>query len=458
MTIDRNEHCDARGVERSGALSAVAICLRGIGARFPSASKGLLSIFDQAIVSGTSFLTAAIIGRTTSPDELGLYYLVLSIVLVVSGIQDNVISAPYIVYSKRRQGRELAEFAGSLWFHHLVMIVITVVALSALIVILSATGLTKITPGLWALVGAAPLLLLRQGIRRFAFAGLHVRSAIALDAVVAVAQLGGLFLLGYFGRLSLFGIYAVMGGACGLACWGWYLLDRPRVRFVRERFMPDWRHNWAFGKWALRSYLVGNTTPQLMLWIVSLTVGAAATGVLGACSNLIGMIYVILCGVDNVLTPQAAHDFATGGVKGLRRTLSLAAAFLGLTLGGFCLLVLLTGDWLVVLAFGAHYQGTGAILVTLAVSALMSGLGIVAGNGLWAINQPRSNFVADVCCMSVTLIAAAFLIVPFGALGAALATLAGASTAAVVRGITLARYLEGGDLESNVAANSAFSS
>jgi O-antigen/teichoic acid export membrane protein len=88
----------------------------------------------------------------------------------------------------------------------------------------------------------------------------------------------------------------------------------------------------------------------------------------------------------------------------------------------------------------------------------MNGISIVAGNGLWAIHQPRSNFVADVCCMSVTLIAAALLIHPFGALGAALATLGGTLTAAIVRTITLFRYLDDQTLTSGVALSSALSS
>ena len=420
-------------------------CRRGtilaVEQRFPTVSRGLLSIFDQGIVSGTSFLTAALIGRVTSPDQLGWYYLVLSIVVIITCVQEQVVAAPYIVYSKRRSGSELAEYGGSMWLHHFAVTGMTIVGLLIAIALTSATGRTGIVPGLWALVGAAPLLMLRQGVRRFNLANLDVKGAIGVDAVVATLQLGGLVLIWYFGLMSLLSIFVVMGAACGLACLGWYFLDRPDVRFVRTRFVPDWRHNWRFGKWALPSYLVGNTTPQLMLWIVSLTIGAAATGVFGACATLIGMTTVLLTGIDNVLTPQASHAFATGGVRELRRILFLAAGFLAVTLGGLCLVVLATGDWLVVSVFGSQYVGTGAILTALAFSTLMNALGIVTGDGLWALDQPRPNFAADVVCMFVTLIAAVLLIAPFGPLGAALATLAGTSISAIVRTLTLVYYL-----------------
>ena len=236
------------------------------------------------------------------------------------------------------------------------------------------------------------------------------------------------------------------------------MLDRPDVRFVPGRFLADWRHNWAFGKWTLRSYLVGNTTPQVMLWLLGLTAGEAAVGVLGACSTIVGMTYVLLNGVDNVLTPQATEAFHQNGVKGLRRFLLLAAGFLALTMGGFCLFVFATGDWLTVLVFGSHYQGSGGILSMLGLSALLSSIGIVAGNGLWVVDQPRSNFIADAACLLVTLSVAAILVVPFGAWGAAAATLAGALAAALARCLTLARFLAAIELDSDPPPAAAISS
>jgi O-antigen/teichoic acid export membrane protein len=443
------------GRKRAGWLSFAAAQVSAIELRFPLLSRGFLSIFDQGIFSGASFLTAVLIGRATSPRELGLYYLVLSIILVATGVQEQIVSAPYLVYSKRRKGRELAEYAGSMWVHHVIITAVTLIVALVAILVLTLAGKIEIVPGLWAFFFAAPLLMFRQCVRRFTFASLEFKMAVALDALIAFVQLAGLTLLVYNGWLSLFRIFAVMGIACGVGCLGWYFLERPRLRFVRARLVSDWRNNWRFSKWALRTYILGNTTPQLMLWLLTAAVGPAATGLFGACNNLIGISNVFLGGVDNALTPQAAHAYATGGVKELRRVLMIVGLFLAITMGGCFLFVLFTGDWLMVLIFGDSYRGTGAILIVLTASTLMHCLGTLAHNGLWAVDRPRSNFVADVCCLTVTLIVAAFLILPYGALGAAFATLAGITAAALVRSLTLLRYFEAQLLEANVATNSA---
>ena len=455
MKADLIESREAAPPERPEVPAAGTSRLHALPGRLRSASTGLFSIFDQAIVSGTGFVSAAIIGRMTSPDQLGLYYIMLTIILMAIGVQDQVVAAPYLVYAKRRRGRELWEYSGSMWFHHFLLTIAGTIGLVVAIAILTATGVLTIVPGLWALLFAGPLILLREDIRRYSFANLNVRSAAIVDAVVCVAQLGGLLVLGYLGRLSLEAIVGVMGAACALACVGWLWIERPRVRFKRVRFWPDFRHNWKLAKWALRGHLLGSTTPYVMIWIVGFAMGPVAAGILGACTTLIGITKVLQAGVTNVLTTQSSHAFATGGWHALRRVMFRASAFLGLALGCVCLLVLVTGDALAVLVYGEFYQGCGSILFVLALSALATSLSIVIGNGLWAIDQPRANFVADASCMVVTLVAAVLLVFPLGVLGAALATLAGTVTSAIVRVISLLRAIHSNEFQPATAVASS---
>ena len=76
-----------------------------------------------------------------------------------------------------------------------------------------------------------------------------------------------------------------------------------------------------------------------------------------------------------------------GAVPMTRRILRRTSVFLLITLGAFCLLIMFTGDWLMVLAFGEVGRETGAVLEALALSMLISGAGLVAGCGLWAYRR-----------------------------------------------------------------------
>ena len=67
--------------------------------------QGLLSLADQAVVSATNFATGVIVARTCSREELGLYMLGFSVILLATDLQTSLISTPYMVYAPRLKGR-----------------------------------------------------------------------------------------------------------------------------------------------------------------------------------------------------------------------------------------------------------------------------------------------------------------------------------------------------------------
>jgi hypothetical protein len=83
------------GAETTSRLAAVRGWLWRLARSLPFSGDSLLhksglAVFDQAVVSGTSFLTSVILGRMCAREELGVYYLVLSIVFFVRGIQEQL--------------------------------------------------------------------------------------------------------------------------------------------------------------------------------------------------------------------------------------------------------------------------------------------------------------------------------------------------------------------------------
>lgn len=426
-------------VKLQGARSALAPALRWgeWTRRYPSTTRGMLSIADQAIVSGTGFLTAVIVGRNLPTEQLGLYYLTLSIVLFLAGIQEALIAAPYTIFSSRQSGEELAEYTGSTWMHHFALTGAAVAFIGLLITVLSLRGSTTALPGLWALLGAAPLLLLREAVRRFSFARLELRVALGIDLAVCVLQLGGLAFLAYSDRLSVFNVFAVMATACAVASLGWFVLEPRNARFAPRRFYSDWRVNWSFAQWALFGFVVGTTTSTFMPWIVEGFADASATGILGGCTTLINICNVAILGAHNYLSPKAAHAFAQEGNPGLRRVLLAASLFFVVFIGALCLLLLLTGDRIAVWIYGPAFTGSGTVLLLLAANMLIGSLGMAANIGLWAIERPRASLPGDLVLCLTTLAMAFLLVSPFRALGAALAMLIGTTLGASTKIITL---------------------
>ena len=70
----------------------------------------MLAVVDQGVVSGTSFLTSVIIGRLGSQEDLGVYSLSLSLVMLLRGVQGELVCSPYTVYCNRHEGAALPSY------------------------------------------------------------------------------------------------------------------------------------------------------------------------------------------------------------------------------------------------------------------------------------------------------------------------------------------------------------
>lgn len=428
---------DVAAARRSGAVRRLAAAVIGLARR-----KSFASVLDQGVVSGASFVTAVIIGRLGSREELGIYALALSLVRFVSGVQSELVCSPYIVFNVHRKGEALAAYTGSSLLHHLVLSSLWVAALVVLATVLSlGVGPGGLAPVAWTLAAVLPFLVLRDYLRQLSLTHLRVTAALVLDVCVTVLQLGGLLILAFCQRLSVSGAFAVAGSACALACLGWLLIARQPLRLVPAQVGADWKQNWSFSRWTLAGFLVGTSTPYFMPWILALTHGEAATGVLAACATLVNFASTYVMGMINVVSPRAVAAYAREGADGLRTVMRRTVILFVLTVGPFCLFIIASGDLSVRLLYGNKYAGCGVVLALLALNALANSLSITAGNGLWALGRARANFLADVCALLVTWSVLLSTVGPLGAVGAALALLAGAVSGAVARTVILLRLL-----------------
>ncbi len=397
--------------------------------------KSMVSLLDQAVVSATSFAITVILGRLCGKPEVGLYYLALQAVLLARGVQEQLIASPYLVYGGRKQGHAAATYAGSSLVHE--MSLLAAVMLTISLVARFGGWTPPVAELLWLLVGAAPLMLLREYIRQISFAELRVGEALAVDCGVATLQLSALGVAAYAGVLSTPLTFVLLSLGCGVAATAWII--RRRGKFVAERraVVSDWFHNWRFGRWALASQLLGQTMPLVMPWIVAATHGQAATGTLGVGTTLIGFANMFVLGLSNFICPRAAQAFAAGGKRELVGVLKRAAGMYLAVLIPFAFAMLLAGGKLMAFVYGAEFADAGPIMAVLAFGAVANSLGVTAGNGLWAMEMPSANFRADVCALLVWILSTVLLIPLYGPLGAAVASSLGTTVGAVVRGWVL---------------------
>lgn len=415
----------------------------------PMLHKVAISLGDQAIVSATNFATSVILGKCCDNQSLGVYYLALSLVYFIRGLQEQLIAAPYMIYANKCEPQQLPRYSGSVLVHETLLLLLTCGIISA-----SAWWMgdgSELSQVLWILAGTAPLMLLREFARQFSFARMNIVSATVLDATVGVLQIALLLLLAKAETLSTSTAFLTIALSVAVPTLCWLAFWRGTFRAEPKATIDDARQNWTFGKWAVASTLLACVAAYALPWVLKFHDGEGAAGILGAATTLAGLANMFVLGMSNFFAPRAARAYATGGVSSLRSVLLKAAALYSVVLGPLVVCALLAGDQVMRLVYRDGLDGAGQIIAVLALGQWINSMGITAGNGLWAIERPAANFTADAINLASTFAVTVLLLLigwldPFGA---ACATVTGLAIGATVRTLILMRHLK--ELEPSIS-------
>jgi O-antigen/teichoic acid export membrane protein len=402
-----------------------------------ASGKGTLAVVDQAVVSGTSFLTTVLVGRWCGAGELGVYSLGCTLLVTWACVQESLIALPYTICRHRPLKETPAEYAGSVL---VLQCFLSALALATLVGLATFLSWGRAVPGLapvtWALAGVMPFALLREFGRRFAFAHLRMAEALVLDLAVAVVQLTGLFWLASTGALSASTAYVAVGVACALVGAIWLYLARGQFVFRWALVGKTFPQCWSLGRWFFASQLTMSVQGYFIHWLLAWLVGTTATGRYAACMTVVLFANPLILGISNALAPRAVKAFAEGGRAELRQVVFQTTLLLGLAMVLFCAAIMFAGeDVMGLLYHGPQYEGHGHAISILALAMLASALGVPASNGLAAVERPDVIFKIGLVAVGLSLLLVPCLVVGWGELGAAYGFLAGNVVGSVGRWI-----------------------
>jgi O-antigen/teichoic acid export membrane protein len=394
-----------------------------------------LAVFDQAMISGTNFVTAVIIGRCCGAETLGLFSLIAAAMAMIVGVHDQLVTAPYVLYHNRKQPAELLRYNGSILSHHVIFVILVMAGMCCCsFAVRHADDTVRVVTAI--LLIAAPAILLRTFIRELSLAQCNVLTVFAVDAAVCISRLIAIVMLFATDTVNLPTIYFVLGVSSLLTAVIWMARNRQQFVFHKQTSISDWRHNWKFGRWALATHVAGTSTPYTMPWVLFLMHGERATGYLASCSVIVGIANILLSGMSDFLSPRAASAFVEGGIAQLRRVLVKMLRLSILSIGTVCIIAAFFGEPIIAALYDGRFPGAGRMVFLLTLSVLANAIGMAAGTGLWALDKPRANFTADMLTLVIAIAAAPILVAPYGAIGAAMATLVASVSGAIFRQTT----------------------
>jgi len=399
-------------------------------------SGNALGIADQAVVSATSFLSTIVVGRVCGASELGIFTLAVSILVTINALQNSLIAAPYTLRGAHLPAAAEKHFASNVLIHMVLLFSLISLIMAGLVYGSWVSGLLPVEGRVAAIVVvvATPLFAMRQLARRFAFAHLHVSTALAIDLLVAAVQLTSIGVLAYLNRLTAVTGLTSLAAANAVVSLGWLAAASRWFAPVLSDLAVDWRENWSLSKWLAASDLTSVFGSYFIFWLLAAMLGSLETGIYSACMTVILLANPVLLGLQNVLQPRVARALAEGGEAQMRPVVHRATGLYVVFMLAFCLVAAVAGGKFVELLYqGQEYAAQNTLVAILAGMALVESAGVAACCGLRAMGQTNLVFMAGIIDLVAALLLAVLLIPTWGLIGAAVAMLISSIVGTVLR-------------------------
>jgi O-antigen/teichoic acid export membrane protein len=403
-----------------------------------AAEPRVLALVDQAVVSGSSFVTTVLIGRWTNPSELAWFAIAMSVLISLLSIQESLIAIPYMILRPRQLGTEKEAAGDALIQCGALSGAVTVLLSFAALWSLAFLSAPQFAAVAWALALITPFALLRDFGRRYAFTRLRVHDALKLDIAAASIQFPGLCLLAWTGHTSTADACLVIGAASAVPGIAWLRLVRGEFALRVSLLGRAMRQSWNIGKWLLAGQITVSMQGYAALWMLPTVLGTRAAGIFAACASIVACANPLIAGFGNILLPRAVLALQRGGAHRLQSQSVRDSLLLGSAMALFCAAIFLAGSTVLSFLFGAtDYGGQDRTLTALALAAFATAVGIPASNALAALERPSDIFCAGLGGVGTTILLLPWMTHQWGLTGTAYAIVLGNTIGAAGRWLAL---------------------
>lgn len=395
-------------------------------------SNAVLALADQALISAMSFGIIFLLGNWADLQQVGVYAICSSIILLFFAIQEALVTRPYTI-----QHRGMAAQAGSYAFGALVLAACVAVGAALLVgttaVVLSVLEFRgDVVLLAWTLAWVTPISVMREFARRFAFAHLKMHSALLLDLIVVGCTTLGLIGIVSLQILSAATVLSVIGTSCSVGILVWLWFSRGSFDFTSRKIEANLSHSWSLGKWLFSSKIALQVQGYSTHWLSMAVAGPLAVGIFAACSSMVAFANPIVFGFINFMGPKSAKAFSLDGNRGVRSQALLDTAVMIITMAVFCALLVQFGDAAMRSLFPAA-AGYGDVLIVLGFAAMAGALGVPATTALSSAGQTRAVAAATVTAAVLNVGLVWWFLQSWGLLGAAFATLVAGTVGSIIR-------------------------
>jgi O-antigen/teichoic acid export membrane protein len=349
-------------VQLTNQQSGTELSVLSRGLQRVGGGRTSVALIDQGLVSGANFITNILLARAFGIKEYGVFALAWTALFFANSLQYALIVTPMMSVGPKQAPEERPSYYGSVLLQEIVFAVLAAVIMFAS-VRLSARYFPQweVKNLAWPLSGTTLAYLLQEFLRRYFFCTGHGKRALATDVVSYLSQLPIIFFILHWHAAHLpdvLWIIAATSLAGFVACMPWYESITLDMRSLQRIFLRHWRISRWLAPTAFMQWGAGN----LFLVAAPVYYGAAASALIRAAGNIVGVAHVWFLGLDNVVPAQAARMMRLEGLNGMVRYIKMIFLRWGGVTLAFCTIVASFPSYWLRLAYGTKYSADSSVL------------------------------------------------------------------------------------------------
>jgi O-antigen/teichoic acid export membrane protein len=325
---------------------------------------------DQAVVSGSNFLILFILARHTDAVNVGYYALAISVVVILQGLQDSIITRPYLVH-QTDPDLVSKDFAGGALLLCLLISVSAAVFFATLSFVeftdREFENLSSVFPMLSI---AIPAYLMREFSRRFLMSKLLAKKVFVWDFLGLVFVIISLMVMSYLNALDANGALLAISLSYGSLFSVWIITERGWFSFRLSGMKHTFVRCWKMGKWLLPDRMASEFRGYLNHWLSLIVLGAASTGAFAACLSIVALSNPFVMGMLNFMAPKSVSVIQIKGIKGLRSQMFEDVAIMASTMFGFAIVLSVFGADVLGLIFPRNNFSSYSTVLTILAFAI----------------------------------------------------------------------------------------
>lgn len=256
--------------------------------------NSLLSVFDQGLVSGCSFLVAFILGRHLPLEHFGMHVLLFAVWVFINNLQIGFIN----------QGLYVLMNSGEKNFKECISVIQYVFSILILVLLLLAAFavpyLIDISPQTLQVFAISVFCSnLKEFDRNFALAESKVKKIVVYDGLILLFTLAGLAALIFTNTLSLDSAWAVIGIASLTVVVADFIYDRKSFNFNRNEIARVFQVNNKFSVWTLCASVNTWFNSNFYKFIAAGALSLKTVAVMGAAQQIVYLVNPIAFGLQN---------------------------------------------------------------------------------------------------------------------------------------------------------------